>query len=154
MTSNSDFAIICHMNTLYVKNPEFNSATITVAAELRNLIQTWRKENRLPIDFRVPTLNIWYSDEIITTAIREGRTEAKNYTHICELCQVDKVVRYNDEEVIESLKYTGLDIPAICRENDVIVWSNLGGTIKFGSVLFDSLKLVKDASEHHYYEKY
>ena len=142
------------MNTLYVRKPEFNPATITVAAELRNLIQNWRKENKLPIDFRVPTLNIWYKDEIVTAAIREGRTEAQNYTHLCELCQIDRLVRYDDQDVIILLKHTDYDIPKICEDSDVIIWSDLGGTIKFSRVLEDSLGLVKEAREKRYYEKY
>lgn len=141
------------MNTLYWKNPDFNPATITVAAELRNLIQTWRKENKLPIDFRVPTLNIWYKDEIITAAIREGRTEARDKTHLCELCQVDRLVRYDDCEVMLRLNGCKFDIDFV-NKYDVMVWSDLGGTVKCGNILDDSQKLVKTASEKRYYERY
>ena len=131
------------MKTLYFKNPEFNPATITVAAELRNLIQTWRKENKLPIDFRVPTLNIWYKDEIIT----------QNMTHICELCQIDRLVRYDDQDIIFKMNNLKFDFAKL-QDYDVIVWSDLGGTIKFGNILDDSQNLVKTASEKRYYERY
>ncbi len=141
------------MNTLYCKNPEFNPATITVAAELRNLIQNWRKENKLPIDFRVPTLNIWYNDEIITTAIRDGRTEARDSTHLCELCQIDKLVRYDDCEVMMKMNHLMFDNDFVMKY-DVMVWSDLGGTVKCGNILEDSLNLIKTASAKRYYERY
>lgn len=141
------------MKTLYFKNPEFNPATITVAAELRNLIQTWRKENKLPIDFRVPTLNIWYKDEIITAAIREGRTEAQNMTHLCELCQIDRLVRYDDQDIIFKMNNLKFDFAKL-QDYDVIIWSDLGGTMKYGNILDDSQNLVKTASEKRYYERY
>ena len=141
------------MYTVYNKNPDFNPATITVAAELRNLIQTWRKENKLPIDFRIPTLNIWYKDEIITTAIREGRTEAHNLTHLCELCQINKLVRYDDQEIIFKMNHFKFDFDSL-KNYDVIIWSDLGGSIKYGNILDDSLGYVKEVSKKKYYERY
>jgi hypothetical protein len=40
------------------------------------------------------------------------------------------------------------------QDYDVIIWSDLGGTMKFGNILDDSQNLVKTASEKKYYERY
>ena len=50
---------------VYNSKKEVNCMTAMLGAEIRNAIQNWRKENKLPIDFRVPTLYVYYTNEII-----------------------------------------------------------------------------------------
>ena len=42
-----------------------NCVTAMIGAEVRNAIQNWRKANKLPLDFRVPTLCVYYTKEIM-----------------------------------------------------------------------------------------
>ena len=69
-----------------------NCVTAMIGAEVRNAIQNWRKANKLPLDFHVPTLYVYYTKEIMKTALIEGVTEASPKTpHLFELCLVDNV---------------------------------------------------------------
>ena len=108
--------------------------TAMLGAEIRNAIQNWRKENKLPIDFRVPTLYIYCTQEIIQTTLIEGITDANpNNPHLFELCLVDKVEWVNPREE--------LNISASAAErwkdfinfdkHDLIFWSPLGGSIGY-----------------------
>ena len=108
--------------------------TAMLGAEIRNAIQNWRKENKLPIDFRVPTLYIYCTQEIIQTTLIEGITDANpNNSHLFELCLVDKVEWVNPREE--------LNISASAAErwkdfinfdkHDLIFWSPLGGSIGY-----------------------
>lgn len=108
--------------------------TAMLGAEIRNAIQNWRKENKLPIDFRVPTLYIYCTQEIIQTTLIEGITDANpNNPHLFELCLVDKVEWVNPREE--------LNISANAAErwknfinfdkHDLIFWSPLGGSIGY-----------------------
>ena len=77
---------------IYRKNKEMNCVTAMIGAEVRNAIQNWRKANKLPLDFRVPTLCVYYTKEIMKTALIEGITDANpNNPHLFELC----LVRFN-----------------------------------------------------------
>lgn len=108
------------MKSLYIYNSkkEVNCMTAMLGAEIRNAIQNWRKENKLPIDFHVPTLYVYYTNEIIKTALIEGVTDANTKNpHLFELCLVDKV------EYIKPIFYLDLD------KHDLIFWSPLGGTV-------------------------
>lgn len=125
---------------IYNKKPEFNVATVTIAAEVRNVIQNWRKVNKLPIDYKVSTLYVWFKEPIIKTALIEGRCEACNDIHVFEICQVDKVEFKTPPE--EFQKY------------DFVCWSPLGGSIGFGDVLDDSKNIIKYAIEHKYYNQW
>lgn len=108
------------MKPLYIYNSkkEVNCITAMLGAEIRNAIQNWRKENKLPIDFHVPTLYVYYTKEIIKTTLIEGVTDAniKN-PHLFELCLVDNV------EFIKPSFDLDLD------KHDLIFWSPLGGTV-------------------------
>ena len=151
-------------NLLYTKNRQ--DGIICIAAEIRHLIQNWRKKNNLPIDFRVPTLKVWYDDEhciaesAITTALIEGQTEANNKTHLFELCQVDNVefdllknyrtcydtTRKDDKLVLDELH--GI------RHHDFYFWSPLGGTLGYGNVLDDTRGDIKKMTKIGAYNQY
>lgn len=130
---------------IYNKNPEFNVATVTIAAEVRNIIQNWRKANKLPIDYRVPTLYVWFNEPIIKSALIEGRCEACNDTHVFEICQVDKVEMQMPPEDFKELDN---------HDYDFICWSPLGGSVGFGDVLDDSKNSIKYAIEHKHYDQW
>lgn len=134
---------------IYNKNPEFNPATISIAAEVRNVIQNWRKENSLPIDFHVPTLYVWFKEPIIKSALVEGRCEATSHIHVFEICQVDKV------EFVEPFGFDEIS------NYDFVCWSPLGGTIGKGNVLADvkckikgGQNLIKTAIEKKAYNEW
>ena len=110
------------MKPLYIYNckKEVNCMTAMLGAEIRNAIQNWRKENKLPIDFHVPTLYVYYTNEIIKTTLIEGVTDANTKNpHLFELCLVDKV------EYIKPSFDLDLD------KHDLIFWSPLGGSIGY-----------------------
>ena len=117
---------------LYRKNKEMNCVTAMIGAEVRNAIQNWRKANKLPLDFRVPTLCVYYTKEIMKTALIEGVTDAnpKN-PHLFELCLVDHVEfvfpRYElcFSKAQEDRWKDFLDFD----KHDLIFWSPLGGTV-------------------------
>lgn len=119
---------------IYRKNKEINCITAMLGAEIRNAIQNWRKENKLPIDFHVQTLYVYYTKEILKTTLIEGITDAnsKNH-HLFELCLVDKVEWVNPcEELHISASaakrwkdYIDFD------KHDLIFWSPLGGSIGY-----------------------
>lgn len=119
---------------VYNSKKEVNCMTAMLGAEIRNAIQNWRKENKLPIDYRVPTLYVYYTNEIIKTTLIEGITDANpNNPHLFELCLVDKVEWVNPREELhisasaaERWKdYINFD------KHDLIFWSPLGGTIGY-----------------------
>lgn len=119
---------------IYNSKKEVNCMTAMLGAEIRNAIQNWRKENKLPIDFHIPTLHVYTTKEIIQTTLIEGITDANpNNPHLFELCLVDKVVWVNPCEE--------LNISASAAErwknfinfdqHDLIFWSPLGGSIGY-----------------------
>ena len=117
---------------VYSGKKNVNCITAMIGAEIRNAIQNWRKENKLPIDFRIPTLRVYYRDEIIKTALIEGVTDAnpKNQ-HLFELCLIDNV------EFVYPRDELGFSQTQECHwknflefdKHDLIFWSPLGGTI-------------------------
>lgn len=119
---------------VYNNKKEVNCMTAMLGAEIRNAIQNWRKENKLPIDFRVPTLYVYCTQDIIQTTLIEGITDANpNNPHLFELCLVDKVEWVNPREefgiyssAAERWKdYLNFD------KHDLLFWSPLGGTIGY-----------------------
>lgn len=138
---------------IYNKNePEFNTVTITIASEIRNVIQNWRKENKLPISYNVPTLYVYYKEPIVKSAMVEGRCEAQFNSHLFEICQVDKVIYKEPDDD---------DVKSLVDGYDFICWSPLGGTIGKGNVLKEtpckigSLNTsIKEAIEKHYYNEW
>ena len=121
------------MKHFYIyKKKEVNCMTAMLGAEIRNAIQNWRKENKLPIDFHVPTLYVYYTNEIIKTTLIEGVTDANtNNPHLFELCLVDNV------EFVYPRDELGFSQTQECHwknflefdKHDLIFWSPLGGTI-------------------------
>lgn len=117
---------------IYRKNKEMNCVTAMIGAEVRNAIQNWRKANKLPLDFRVPTLCVYYTKEIMKTALVEGITDANpNNPHLFELCLVDNVefVRPADELGISKSQETRWKDYLDFDKHDLIFWSPLGGSI-------------------------
>lgn len=146
---------------IYKGKKEVNCVTAMLGAEIRNAIQNWRKENKLPIDFRVPTLNVYYRDEIIRTTLIEGITDAnpKN-PHLFELCLVDKVEWVNPREelgISESAAKRWKDCIDFDK-HDLIFWSPLGGTIGVCDCLKgNSANIQKEVDaviKNEYYNKY
>lgn len=122
------------MKPLYVYKPnkELNCDTAMIGAEVRNAIQNWRKENKLPMDFHIPTLYVYYTKEIVKTALIEGVTDAnpKN-PHLFELCLVDKVefVYPRDELGFSKTQEDRWKDFLNFDKHDLIFWSPLGGSI-------------------------
>lgn len=120
---------------IYSKNKEMNCVTAMLGAEIRNVIQNWRKENKLPLDFHVPTLYVYYTKEIIKTALIEGHTDANpNNPHLFELCLIDNVKFINPLEEIQFLdtrnkRWNNILNGVELKDYDLIFWSPLGGTI-------------------------
>lgn len=108
--------------------------TAMLGAEIRNAIQNWRKENKLPIDFRVPTLYVYYTNEIIKTTLIEGITDANpNNSHLFELCLVDKVEWVNPREELK-ISASAAERRKDCinfDKHDLLFWSPLGGSIGY-----------------------
>ena len=130
---------------LYRKNKEMNCVTAMIGAEVRNAIQNWRKVNKLPLDFRVPTLCVYYTKEIMKTALIEGVTEASPKTpHLFELCLVDNVEFVSPKDDFD--------------KHDLIFWSPLGGTIGVCDCLKGNApviqKQVDEAISKNYFNLY
>ena len=117
---------------VYSGKKNVNCITAMIGAEIRNAIQNWRKENKLPMDFRIPTLYVYFKEEIIKTALIEGITDAnpKN-PHLFELCLVDNVelVNPNDELNISKAASERWANFLNFNKHNLIFWSPLGGSI-------------------------
>lgn len=138
------------MTELYVYNTkkEVNCITAMLGAEIRNAIQTWRKENKLPIDYRVPTLYVYYTSEIIKTTLIEGVTDSNtNNPHLFELCLIDKVEFVELNENMTKFK-----------ENDLVFWSPLGGSVGVSNCLHGNSAIIQKevdiAIEKGYFNHY
>ncbi len=146
---------------LYRKNKELNCVTAMIGAEVRNAIQNWRKENKLPLDFRVPTLCVYYTKEIMKTALIEGVTDAnpKN-PHLFELCLVDNVefVSPRNELGISKSQETRWKDFLDFDKHDLIFWSPLGGSIGVCDCLKGNApiiqKQVDEAISKNYFNLY
>lgn len=146
---------------IYRKNKEMNCVTAMIGAEVRNAIQNWRKANKLPLDFRVPTLCVYYTKEIMKTALIEGVTDAnpKN-PHLFELCLVDNVEfvfpRYElcFSKAQEDRWKDFLDFD----KHDLIFWSPLGGTVGVCDCLSGNApviqKQIDEAIKKNYFNLY
>jgi hypothetical protein len=145
---------------VYNGKREVNCFTAMLGAEIRNAIQNWRKENKLPIDFRIPTLYVYYKDEIIKTVLIEGITDTFTKQHLFELCLVDKVEWVNPREEL------GISVSADGRwkdyinfdKHDLLFWSPLGGTIGHCDCLHGNTPNIQKeldvVIEKQYYNKY
>lgn len=127
------------------KKKNHSVVTAMIGSEIRAAIQNWRKENKLPINFRIPTLYMYFTKPIIKTAVVEGVTDIGTTNHLFETCLIDKV------EFMEPDK-------DISRDNDIIFWSPLGGSIGFANPTKDNVKIIQkevDATiEKEYYNHY
>lgn len=146
---------------IYRKNKELNCVTAMIGAEVRNAIQNWRKENKLPLDFRVPTLCVYYTKEIMKTALIEGVTDANTKNpHLFELCLVDNVefVRPADELGISKSQETRWKDFLNFDKHDLIFWSPLGGSIGVCDCLSGNApiiqKQVDEAIKKNYFNLY
>lgn len=146
---------------IYRKNKEMNCVTAMIGAEVRNAIQNWRKANKLPLDFRVPTLCVYYTKEIMKTALIEGITDANpNNPHLFELCLVDNV------EFVNPINELGISKSQEVRwkefldfdKHDLIFWSPLGGSIGVCDCLSGNAsviqKQVDEAISKNYFNLY
>lgn len=132
---------------IYRKNKEMNCVTAMIGAEVRNAIQNWRKANKLPLDFRVPTLCVYYTKEIMKTALIEGITDANpNNPHLFELCLVDNVEFINPRNELGFSKAQTerwkdfLDY----EKHDLIFWSPLGGSIGVCDCIQGNAKIIQN----------
>lgn len=127
---------------VYVYNNEIRSIdtniTAMIGSEIRAAIQNWRKENKLPIDFRIPTLYVYFTKDIIKTALVEGFTDVGTKVHLFETCLVDKVVFMDPREEVTTVDTTNPRWNKILNgvqlvDHDLIFWSPLGGSIGFAN---------------------
>lgn len=127
---------------VYVYNNEIRNIdtniTAMIGSEIRAAIQNWRKENKLPIDFRIPTLYVYFTKDIIKTTLVEGFTDVGTKVHLFETCLVDKVVFMDPREEVAILDTTKPRWNKILNgvqlvDHDIIFWSPLGGSIGFAN---------------------
>lgn len=127
---------------VYVYNSEIRNIdtniTAMIGSEIRAAIQNWRKENKLPIDFRIPTLYVYFTKDIIKTALVEGFTDVGTKVHLFETCLVDKVMFMDPREEVATLDTTKPRWNKILNgvqlvDHDIIFWSPLGGSIGFAN---------------------
>lgn len=127
---------------VYVYNSEIRNIdtniTAMIGSEIRAAIQNWRKENKLPIDFRIPTLYVYFTKGIIKTALVEGFTDVGTKVHLFETCLVDKVVFMDPREEVATVDTTKPRWNKILNgvqlvDHDLIFWSPLGGSIGFAN---------------------
>ena len=146
---------------IYRKTKEMNCVTAMIGAEVRNAIQNWRKANKLPLDFRVPTLCVYYTKEIMKTALIEGITDAnpKN-PHLFELCLVDNVefVNLRNELGFSKTQEERWKDFLDFDKHDLIFWSPLGGSIGVCDCLSGNApviqKQVDEAINENYFNLY
>lgn len=125
---------------VYIYNNEIRNIdtniTAMIGSEIRAAIQNWRKENKLPIDFRIPSLYVYFTKDIIKTALVEGFTDVGTKVHLFETCLVDKVVFMDPREEVTTVDTTKPRWNKILNgvqlvDHDLIFWSPLGGSIGF-----------------------
>lgn len=127
------------------KKKNHSVVTAMIGSEIRAAIQNWRKENKLPINFRIPTLYMYFTKPIIKTAVVEGVTDIGTTNHLFETCLIDKVEFMEPDEDIS-------------RDNDIIFWSPLGGSVGFTNPTKDNVKIIQKevdlTIEKEYYNHY
>lgn len=145
------------------KKKNHSVVTAMIGSEIRTAIQNWRKENKLPIDFRIPTLYMYFTKPIIKTAVVEGVTDVGTTNHLFETCLIDKVEFMNplDEvQMIDTCNHRWKNILDCLqlKDHDIIFWSPLGGTIGFANPTKDNVKIIQKevdtAVEKEYYNHY
>ena len=145
------------------KKKNHSVVTAMIGSEIRAAIQNWRKENKLPIDFRIPTLYMYFTKPIIKTAVVEGVTDVGTANHLFETCLIDKVEFMDPREEVAILDTTKPRWNKILNgvqlvDHDIIFWSPLGGTIGFANPTKDNVKIIQKevdiAVEKEYYNHY
>lgn len=149
---------------IYRKNKEMNCVTAMLGAEVRNAIQNWRKENKLPLDFHVPTLYVYYTKEIMKTVLIEGVTDSNlNNPHLFELCLVDNVEFVNPLEEMPNVdtrnkRWHNILNGIQLKDYDLIFWCPLGGSIGVCDCLKGNApiiqKQVDEAIKKNYFNLY
>ena len=104
-----------------------------IGAELRALIQNWRKANGFAIDQHIPTLKFYFTNPIFKTVFMEGLSGVGENKHFLDLCLVDSAEFEKPNEEVMSL----------CVNDDIIFWSPLGGTVGHGSPLHGNTKNIQ-----------
>jgi len=127
------------------KKKNHSVVTAMIGSEIRAAIQSWRKENKLPINFRIPTLYMYFTKPIIKTVVVEGVTDIGTTNHLFETCLIDKVEFMEPPE-------------GISKDNDVTFWSPLGGSVGFANPTKDNVKIIQkevdETIEKEYYNHY
>lgn len=134
------------------KTKNHSVVTAMIASEIRAAIQNWRKANKLPIDYRIPTLYVFFEADIIKTALIEGITDVGTKVHLFETCLVDKVEFIDPVELPDSSK-KDIDL-----HHDFVFWSPLGGTFGYSDCLHNNTPniqkeldtCIKDCLYNHY----
>lgn len=120
------------------KKKNHSVVTAMIGSEIRAAIQNWRKENKLPIDFRIPTLYMYFTKPIIKTAVVEGITDIGTRNHLFETCLIDKVEFIDPREEVATVDTTKPRWNKILNgiqlvDHDLIFWSPLGGSVGFAN---------------------
>ena len=145
------------------KKKNHSVVTAMIGSEIRAAIQNWRKENKLPIDFRIPTLYVYFTKDIIKTSLVEGFTDVGTKVHLFETCLVDKVVFMDPREEVATVDTTKPRWNKILNgvqlvDHDLIFWSPLGGSIGFANPTKDNVKIIQKevdlTIEKEYYNHY
>ena len=145
------------------KKKNHSVVTAMIGSEIRAAIQNWRKENKLPIDFRIPTLYMYFTKPIIKTAVVEGVTDVGTANHLFETCLIDKVEFMNPLDEVQMVdtrnpRWNNILDGLQLKDYDVIFWSPLGGTIGFANPTKDNVKIIQKevdtAVEKEYYNHY
>ena len=104
-----------------------------IGAELRALIQNWRKANGFAIDQHIPVLKFWFANPIFKTVFVEGLSGVGENKHFLDLCLVDSA----------EYEMPDAEVMSLYSNDDIIFWSPLGGTVGHGSPLHGNTKNIQ-----------
>ena len=104
-----------------------------IGAELRALIQNWRKANGFAIDQHIPVLKFWFANPIFKTVFVEGLSGVGENKHFLDLCLVDSA----------EYEMPKADIMSLTSKYDIVFWSPMGGTVGYGSPLHGNSKNIQ-----------
>lgn len=145
------------------KKKNHSVVTAMIGSEIRAAIQNWRKENKLPINFRIPTLYVYFTKDIIKTALVEGVTDIGTTNHLFETCLIDKVEFMNPLEEVQTVdtrnpRWKNILNGVQLVDYDLIFWSPLGGSVGFANPTRGNVdiiqKEVNTAEKMGYYNHY
>lgn len=104
-----------------------------IGAELRALIQNWRKANGFAIDQHIPVLKFWFANPIFKPVFVEGLSGVGENKHFLDLCLVDSA----------EYEMPDAEVMSLYSNDDIIFWSPLGGTVGHGSPLHGNTKNIQ-----------